>query len=79
MSVKKVLKQIVGEKRLSNIKGEVCHYGCLLYHDYRMRGEQRCDLHPSVEDDGRYVAVDTTYHGGRRSIVILKNSVEEIK
>lgn len=50
-----------------------------LYHDYRMRGEQRCDLHPSVEDDGRYVAVDTTYHGGRRSIVIFKNSMEEIK
>lgn len=50
-----------------------------LYHDYRMRGEQRCDLHPSVEDGGRYVAVDTTYHGGRRSIVIFKNSMEEIK
>ena len=42
-----------------------------IYHDYRLRGEKRCDLHPSVERDGRYIAIDTTYKAGRRSVLIL--------
>lgn len=43
-----------------------------LYHDYRMRGEKRCDLHPSVEANGEYIAVDTTFNKGRRSVLIFK-------
>lgn len=48
-----------------------------LYHDYRMRGEKRCDLHPSVENGGRAISVDTTYHNGKRSVVIFNSLVEE--
>lgn len=43
------------------------------YHDWRMRGEVRCDLHPSVEMEGKIIAVDSTFRGGKRSIVVLEN------
>ena len=43
-----------------------------IYHDYRLRGEKRCDLHPSVECGGKYISVDTTYRDGLRSVLVLK-------
>ncbi|MBQ3640720.1 MAG: hypothetical protein II969_07485 [Anaerolineaceae bacterium] len=43
-----------------------------VYHDYRLRGEKRCDLHPSVENNGRYFSVDSTYKDGKRSILVFK-------
>lgn len=42
------------------------------YHDYRLRGEKRCDLHPSIAYDGKTLSVDTTYRYKKRSIVIFK-------
>ena len=48
------------------------------YHDYRMRGEMRCDLHPSVEEGDDNISVDTTYHGKRRSIVVFKRTSEAL-
>lgn len=44
-----------------------------IYHDYRMRGEKRCDLHPSVSTDNSIITVDTTYYANRRSVLIFKN------
>ncbi|MCD7994561.1 MAG: hypothetical protein LUK37_23390 [Clostridia bacterium] len=46
-----------------------------IYHDYRLRGEKRCDLHPSIADGGKLVSVDTTYQKKRRSIVIFERSI----
>lgn len=48
-----------------------------LYHDYRLRGEKRCDLHPSTEKNGLIISIDTTYHNGKRSIVLFENIMEE--
>lgn len=42
-----------------------------VYHDYRLRGEKRCDLHPSVTNDGRYISIDTTYKKKKRSVIIF--------
>ena len=42
-----------------------------VYHDYRMRGEKRCDLHPSVESDGKMISIDTTFKAGKRSVLLL--------
>lgn len=41
------------------------------YHDYRMRGEKRCDLHPSITTDGQLVSVDTTFQNGKRSVLLM--------
>lgn len=46
-----------------------------IYHDYRMRGEIRCDLHPSVTADGAFISVDSTYHRKKRCVIILKNHI----
>ena len=46
-----------------------------IYHDYRLRGEKRCDLHPSITESGKLVSVDTTYQKKRRSIVIFELSI----
>lgn len=43
----------------------------MLYHDYRMRGEKRCDLHPTIEAQGNSISMDTTYSGKRRSVIIF--------
>ena len=43
-----------------------------LYHDYRLRGEKRCDLHPTIEKDGCFISIDTTFKGKRRSVVIFE-------
>ena len=46
------------------------------YHDYRLRGEKRCDLHPSITPDGRLVSVDTTFQNGRRSVALMNIKME---
>lgn len=43
-----------------------------IYHDSRLRGEQRCDLHPSVEASGEFAAIDTTYEDGKRCVLVFK-------
>lgn len=48
----------------------------MLYHDYRTRGEKRCDLHPSISNDGRFISVDSTYKGGLRSVVVFERYTE---
>ena len=47
------------------------------YHDYRLRGEKRCDLHPSVENTGTFFSIDTTCIGGRRSVMIFSRKKSE--
>lgn len=47
-----------------------------MYHDYRLRGEKRCDLHPVISCNGKYISVDTTYEQKRRSIVIFEHNME---
>ena len=42
-----------------------------LYHDDRMRGEKRCDLHPTISKDGKWLSVDTTFQNGIRSVVVF--------
>lgn len=42
------------------------------YHDFRLRGEMRCDLHPSLGKSGNFISVDTTYQGKRRGIEIFQ-------
>lgn len=49
-----------------------------IYHDPRMYGEKRCDLHPRVSKSNNYITIDTTYKGGSRSVVILKTKCETI-
>lgn len=47
-----------------------------LYHDYRTQGEKRCDLHPSISKDGKFISVDTTYKDGLRRVVIFERYTE---
>lgn len=49
------------------------------YHDYRLRGEKRCDLHPSITHDGQLVSVDTTFQNGRRAIMLMSLKGEIIQ
>ncbi|MCD8291534.1 MAG: hypothetical protein LUC91_08570 [Prevotella sp.] len=48
------------------------HEMASMYHDYRLRGEKRCDLHPSISKVHKLLSVDSTYCNGRRSIIIFK-------
>ena len=43
-----------------------------IYSDSRMFEEKRCDLHPRVTPDEKYISIDTTYRGGKRSVLVLK-------
>ena len=43
-----------------------------LFSNPRMFEEKRCDLHPRVTRDGKYISIDTTYRKGKRSVIILK-------
>lgn len=43
-----------------------------IYHDPRMYGEKRCDLHPKVSKTNNYITIDSTFKGGCRSVVVLK-------
>lgn len=43
-----------------------------LYSDPRLYLEKRCDLHPRVTPDDRFVTVDSTFSGCKKSIVLFK-------
>lgn len=43
-----------------------------VFHDTRMYGEKRCDLHPRITPDGKYITFDTVKSGSRKQIIILK-------
>lgn len=49
-----------------------------LYHDPRLVGEQRCDLHPKLckINDVGYIFVDSTFLDCKRSIVMMKGKWE---
>jgi hypothetical protein len=42
------------------------------FSDSRMFEEKRCDLHPRVTRDGKYISIDTTCRDGKRSVIILR-------
>ncbi|MDO0824925.1 hypothetical protein [Desulfosporosinus nitroreducens] len=46
---------------------------CDIYSDPRMFGEKRCDLHPRITSDGRFLTTDTTYKGGKRCVLMFKH------
>ena len=50
--------------------------GCMpiarLFHDPRMYGERRCDLHPHYFRSSETVALDTTCLGGKRSVALIR-------
>lgn len=43
----------------------------MVFHDPRMSGEKRCDLHPHYYKNKEALAIDTTFMGGVRSVLIL--------
>ena len=43
-----------------------------IYHDYRLVEEKRCDLHPSIGDGGNIISVDSTFQGGKRSVILME-------
>lgn len=47
------------------------------YHDYRLRGEKRCDLHPVLSNNDNYISIDTTFKNKRRSILIFERKGEK--
>lgn len=47
-----------------------------IYHDYRLRGEKRCDLHPSISSNNNLISIDTTYRHKKRSILIFERRGE---
>ena len=50
-----------------------------IYHDYRLVEEKRCDLHPSIGDGGNIISVDSTFRGGKRSVVLMEMESENGK
>ena len=43
-----------------------------LFHDPRMYGEKRCDLHPHYFDSCEAIALDSTFLKNRRSVVVVE-------
>lgn len=43
-----------------------------IFSDPRMYEEKRCDLHPRVTPDGKYITIDSTFRKGKRSVYLLK-------
>ena len=60
--------------RFFNLSGKASRRIARFYHDYRLRGEKRCDLHPSVDENGEYISVDTTCIGKRRSVMVFRRN-----
>lgn len=56
-----------------NISGDDYQSICDIYSDPRMFGEKRCDLHPRITSDARYLTIDTTFRDGKRSILLFKH------
>lgn len=50
---------------------------CDIYSDPRMFDEKRCDLHPRVTPDNRIVTIDSTFAGGKRSVLLFKKRKPE--
>ena len=50
-----------------------------LYHDPRMNGEKRCDLHPHYFQNDEIVALDTTFRKNKRQILIVRLKDEQKK
>lgn len=55
-----------------SLKSEGVNNIMSIYHDYRLRGEKRCDLHPSVSKNANIISVDTTYKQKKRSILLFE-------
>ena len=43
-----------------------------IYSDPRLFEEKRCDLHPRLSCDSKYITVDSTYKNGLRQVVLMK-------
>ena len=42
-----------------------------LFHDPRLYEERRCDLHPRLTKDNRYISIDTVYDGCKKSVLLF--------
>lgn len=49
-----------------------CQPICQVYSDPRLFDEKRCDLHPRATPEGDVITFDTTFRGGKRSMVLLR-------
>lgn len=45
---------------------------CDIYSDPRMYDEKRCDLHPRITPDDKYLTIDSTFQNGLRSVLLFK-------
>ena len=54
-----------------NIQNGVVQELLRVYHSYKVTGEQRCDLHPRLCDDGRCICFDANI-SGKRQFMLLK-------
>lgn len=43
-----------------------------IFHNPRLYEEKRCDLHPRLTEDNRYVSIDTVYDGCKKSVLLLE-------
>ena len=43
-----------------------------VFHDPRLYGEKRCDLHPRLTHDNDYITIDVVKSGGRKQVLVLK-------
>ncbi len=57
----------------SSIDGRTYNPICDLYSDPRLYGEKRCDLHPRITPDGRFITVDSTYREGKRNVLLFQH------
>lgn len=43
-----------------------------VFHDPRLYEERRCDLHPRLTRDNRFVSIDTVYDGNKKSVLLFE-------
>ncbi len=67
------LKNCMQHLFISSINGEYFEPICSIYSDPRMFKEKRCDLHPRITPDGKYLTIDTTCKDGKRSVWLFEN------